>query len=558
MHRNSLSLFCILLLAASACSLPDKGPSISPATDDGLDYQPILPEEIPTGAYDIGSPELTDIYVSPDGDDGNDGLSAASPLRTLSVAWERLPVLPALSITGYRINLLPGTFPCEPEEPDNCQNYYSGRHGTVEFPIILQAYAGPGTVIIRGGFDIRDVSYLYLIDLTLVGGTPLPTNQSGNNLLHLAAVDHVLLRGMALIGPDCDNDSCNNLQEVLKINQAQYIFVESSLVSGAWHSAVDYFSVQGGHFLNNEVHTAGQWCMYVKGGSAYLRIEGNEFHDCQLGFQAGQSSNLPVMTSPWLHYEVYDIKFVNNILHDIPGVGLSVSGGYNVLFAYNTLYKVGTTTDPGYPLIQLVHGERGCSPTDEIPDPVRICEGLLAAGGWGPGFMTDNLPAIPNRNVFILNNLFYNPSGQTLYTNLYIAPPLELPSGFQYLPDPVPADDNLVIAGNLIWNGPADHPLGVDEGSGCGEGNPTCNPEQLLRDNTINTLEPQLVDPENGDFRPLPGGNLFTVLIFPLPDFSWDEFTPSVPAGEPSNAVAIDRLGNPRTVSDPPGAYAGV
>ena len=33
------------------------------------------------------------------------------------------------------------------------------------------------------------------------------------------------------------------------------------------------------------------------------------------------SANLAVMRSPWLHYEAYDIKFVNNVLHDLPGVG---------------------------------------------------------------------------------------------------------------------------------------------------------------------------------------------------------------------------------------------
>jgi hypothetical protein len=305
------------------------------------------------------------------------------------------------------------------------------------------------------------------------------------------------------------------------------------------------------------VHTAGQWCMYVKGGSAYLRIEGNEFRSCQLGFQAGQSSNLPVMTSPWLHYEAYDIKFVDNLLHDIPGVGLSVSGGYNILFAYNTLYEVGTAADPGYPLFQAVHGERGCSPTDEIPAPVPVCESLLASGGWGPGFETDNQPVIPNHNVFVLNNLFYNPSGETLYAHLYIAPPLDLPRGYQNLPDPVPADENLVIAGNLIWNGPSDHPLGVDEGTGCSAGNPTCNPAQLLAENTINTLEPQLIDPADGDYSPLPGGNLFTVPTVPLPDFDWQTFTPTVPEGTLSNAVPVDRLRSPRLSSSPPGAYGG-
>jgi hypothetical protein len=537
----------LLLLTVSACGTPaPAAPNLATAAS------PLPP---PESAYEIGAPTLTELYLSPDGDDANDGLSAASPLRTLTAAWERIPAGGTLTGSGYRINLLPGEYPCEPTEPDDCQNYFGSRHGTAEFPVILQAAEGPGSVTLRGGFDLNDVSYLYLIDLTLIGGSPLPTNQSGNNLLHLANADHVLLRGLTLAGPACASDACNNLQEVLKVNQVQYLYVESSHIGGAWHSAVDFFSVQYGHFLNNEVHTAGQWCMYVKGGTASLRVEGNDFHDCLLGFQAGQSSNLAVMRPPWVHYEAYDIKFVNNVLHHIPGVGLSVSGGYNILFAYNTLYEVGTDTENGYPLIQAVHGERGCSATDEVPAAVSVCRARLDEGGWGPDFLTDNLAAIPNRNVYILNNLIYNPHGQTLYAHLYVAAPLALPDGFRNLPDLLPADENLLIAGNLIWNGPPDHPLGVDENTGCTADHPTCSPAQLRRDNNINTFEPQLVDPANGDYRPIPGGTVSTATTVPLPDFTWDSFTPAVPTGVLSNAVPVDRLGNQRDGSGPPGAY---
>jgi len=145
--------------------------------------------------YDIGSPTLTEIWVSPgvSGNDSNDGLTPGTPLKTLTAAWSKIPP-GILTSTGYRINLQPGTYPCEPAEPDNCLNNFGNRTGTYAFPIIIRASGGQGTVTISGGLDILDVSYLYLIDLTLRGGTPLPTNSSGNNLLHLASVDHVLLR----------------------------------------------------------------------------------------------------------------------------------------------------------------------------------------------------------------------------------------------------------------------------------------------------------------------------------------------------------------------------
>ncbi len=509
--------------------------------------------------YDMGQPTLTDLYVSPTGSDANSGATITAPLQTLTAAWNHTPM--TMTTTGYRINLLPGIYPCEPgpDEAANCINFFGNRFGTFQYPIIVRAVGGTATI--RGGLDLANVRYLYLLDLNLVGGTPLPTNSSGNNLLHLANGDHVLLHGLSVTGPACDNDTCNNLQEVLKVNQTQYLYVEDSTIGGAWHSSVDYMVVQYGHFLNNRVHTAGQWGMYIKGGSAYLSIEGNEFYGSQLGFQAGQSANLAMMRSPWLHYEAYDIKFTNNVLHDIPGVPMGVSGGYNILFAYNTLYRVGTSTGDGYELMHSVQGERNCTATDELPTPAPTCAAFTTLGGWGPNSQTDSLAGIPDRKVYVYNNIFYNPPpSQTLYAHLGILGPIAPPAGFQNAPSPSRTDDNLVIAGNIIWNGPAGHPLGVeDPGQGCQPANPTCNATRLLLSNTVNTIQPQLVNPAGGDFRPVAGGNVFTITTYSIPDFTWDDapVRPAVPTGTLTNTVAYDRAGNRHTGSGPPGAYAG-
>ena len=543
-----------------AATLGSKVLTVTPPPAQTLAATPTgsrLPGIAPSFPYPVGNPVLTELYVSPSGSDGNSGLDQNAPLQTIGAAWAKIPEEGELSGSGYRINLLPGVYPCEPAEPDNCQNTFTNRNGMAQYPIILRALNGRGTVEVRGGFDISRVAYLYLIDLSLKGGGELPTNQSGNNLLHLAESEHILLRGMRLAGPDCANDTCNNLQEVLKVNQVQYLYIEDSEIGGAWHSSVDFFNVQSGHFIHNNVHTAGQWCMYVKGGTAYLRVEGNEFHHCQLGFQAGQSSNLAVMRSPWVQYEAYDIKFVNNLLHDLPGVALSASGGYNLLFAYNTVYRAAGDTANGYALVQTVLGERGCNATDELPDPLPVCKSKLAAGAWGPQVLSDNQPGISNRSVYIYNNLFYNPAGmQSLYAHFYFQGSSARPAGFQNLPETISSDDNLRIVGNVIWNGPADHPLGIDEASGCQDSNPTCNAAQLIAENTINSFEPQLADPSGGNYRPAAGGNLYPQAAAPIPDFGWSDAPVGVPAGTLSNAVATDRDGNLRGSSSPVGAYS--
>jgi hypothetical protein len=435
-------------------------------------------------------------------------------------------------------------------------NQLTDRLGTYAYPVILRALNGRGTVTLRGGLDVIHVAYLYFIDVTLAGGGPIPVNISGNNLLHLHDIDHALVRGVTLAGPNCDNDTCNNLQEVFKVNQAQYLYVEDSIMGGSHHTVLDYFSVQYGHVLRSQFHTAAQWGIYLKGGTAYLRLEGNELHHSALGFQAGQSSNLAVMRPPWLHYEAYDIKFVNNLLHDLPGVPVSVKGGYNILIAHNTAYHIATHADPGYGLIQAEPGDRGCGLTDELPQPVPVCQGLINQGAWGPNFVTDPLPAIPNRNIYIYNNLFYNPApAQTQDTHFNIWAAIARPTGFQNLPATVPADENLIIAGNLIWNGPSNHPLGVDNTTGCADSNLTCNAAQLVISNTLNTVEPQLVNPAGGDYRPLAGGNLFSATTYALPDFGWDTFSPSVPIGTLTNTVTTDYAGHSRSAFSPPGAF---
>jgi hypothetical protein len=556
-HRNFGVTLLALIVILAAC-IPSNPVQPTPQSTVYPTPTAARSTNIPNDsqAYEIGSPRLQELYISPTGSDTADGSSPAHPLRTLSAAWARIPE--GTLETGVRINLLPGTYPCEPgPEESNCINYFANRHGTALAPIILSAAQGAGSVTLRGGLNLNDVAYLYLLDLNLVGGGDLPTNSSGNNLLHIEGGDHVLLRGLSVLGPACANDTCNNLQEALKVNQTQYLYVENSQIAGAWHSAVDYFVVQYGHFRNNQVHTAGQWCMYVKGGSAYLTIEGNEFHDCQLGFQSGQSANLAVMREPWVHYETYAIRFINNILHHIPGVGLSAAGAYNTLFAYNTLYKVGTSSDPGYALVQLTYGERNCTPIDEIQDVIRNCTAYTARGAWGPSAPSDSLPAIPNLRVFVYNNLFYNPApAQTPYTHFEIPGPLAPPPGFKNIPNPILSDRGLSIAGNLIWNGPPGHPLGIEEPErGCQPANPTCNQSQIAAQNTINILEPDLIDPAHGNFRPRPGGNLSKISAAPIPTFTWDTFSPAVPLGTLHQVVLLDREGKSRGTVNLPGAY---
>jgi uncharacterized protein (TIGR03437 family) len=496
--------------------------------------------------YDIGNPTVVEIWIDPvNGHDGNDGSSRTKALKTLTAAWNRIPARTTLTNNGYSINILPGSLLCE----RNCSNYYAERYGSYQFPVIIRAAEGRGTVIIQGGLNLYDVKYLYLIDLNLLAGGAL--GAFANNVLHLERVDHVLMRGIVMRG-----QSRSEFQEVLKANQCRHLYLEDSDVATASSSAVDYVAVQYGHAVGNRIHDVGSFGMYLKSGSAYFRIEANEIYDSLFGFSAGEGANTLFMESPWLHYEAYDIKFINNVLHDLPGSGMIVYGGYNILLANNTLYRTGYNNDPkrAYGLVTMAHGIRVCD------GPQASCQQLTDQGAWGP-----NLPGyenygqvIPNRNVFIYNNLFYNPApSKTYYGHFVVYGPTQRPASFQNLPDILTTDDNLQIRGNLIWNGPTNHPLGIEDAVwGCQPSNPTCNPGQLRADNSINTVEPQFTDAAGNDFRLKSTADLNNAKTYVIPDFGWDlAVRPAVPQGTLGNAVNRDRSNLPRTSISFPGAY---
>ena len=491
-------------------------------------------QDLNPAPYDIGSPVLTELWVDPvQGDDARSGLSAADAVQTMHAAWNIIPL--NLTNTGFRINILSGNLPFD----ELCSNYYDNRHGSRTCPVIISAFNGAGTVVIEGGMNIANCRFLYLVDLTLAAGGSLPA--FGNNVLHFEACTNVLARGATLTGPDpVQNPDNYDIQEVIKANQCGVFYLEDCDVSGTYQTAVDLFSVQSGHIISSRVHGAGEWGMYLKGGSAYFLIHGNRIYDCGLGFRAGEGSNLEVMRAPWFHYECYDLKFANNIVHDIRGVGLSVCGAYNFLAACNTFVRVATNAadERDYPLLELVHGSRGCQDTSENGEgnAEDICRAFLDQGAWGTAVLNEEGEWIPDKNVFIYNNIFYNPApSQTMRTHFWVQAAITPPAITRNIPSPSRCDDNAVIRGNLIWNGPADHPLGIDNST-------ELNADTLRAENSINTIEPELVDPARDNFRPLTGGTVFSNRTYAIPAFAGGDspYPPTVPAGNLTNDVLFD------------------
>ena len=503
----------------AACPAPPPGaasPAVPPGPGPGT---PAPAPTLPTGAYDIGTPRTTDLWVDPAaGQDDRDGTTRSTALRTVTEAWRRVPLDTAGADAGRRILLLPGRYP-ESDVP----NYWESRHGSRAQPVIVQAAEGRGTVTLPL-LNLFDLRHFYLLDVGV--------ESAGGDVVHCEACDHLLVRGVRVRGGV-------EAHEAIKVNQSQHVYIEDSDVSGAGDNAIDFVAVQYGHIVDSEIHDAGDWCAYAKGGSASIRVARNEIHHCGTGgFTAGQGTGFQFMTSPWLHYEAYEIRVHDNVVHHTEGAGLGVNGGYNVLLAHNTLYRVGTRSHA----LEFVFGARSCDgrPGDEGRER---CAQHLAAGGWGTTVVDDgdNFVRIPNRNVLVYNNLIYNPAGQGSPDQHFAIPgPFDQPGA---VPDLPRADDGLAIRGNLIWNGGSGLPLGIeDDSAGCRPANPTCNETQLRGDNAFDAAEPLLVSPEAGNFDPLPGGAVDAAEILPVPGFGFADLParPAAPAGTAGHGLRAD------------------
>jgi hypothetical protein len=499
-------------------------------------------QDMRPGYYNQGAPAYTDIWVNPvSGNDANTGATRGAAVRTVEAAWWKVPRETALT-KAYRILLTPGDYQ-ESAMPSG--NWFELRQGSFAHPVVIQAADGKHTARLHAYLQFDHSSYLYLINLDFVTD---PGYGGGANVVHYSYCDHMLLKGCTLNGFD---GTVRQPQETLKVNQVQYMYVEDCDISNAFWMGLDYVAVQYGHVLNNKIHDTDNDCLMVKGGSAYLRIEGNEvYNSAQCGLVAGQGTTFGFMVSPWLHYEVYDSKFVNNVVHDIQNAGIAARGAYNVLFAQNTFYRVGLDQVYGSGLILCSPGGRVCE------GDLEICRLLHLAGGWGQTVIDDGAECIPNRNVYIYNNIFYNPPGtRTMYGHFVFFGPQTPPAGAN-IPGPVLSDDNLRIKGNIFWNGPADLELGIDDTTGCRPSNPTCNETLLRGQNTINTVQPQFVNPARGDFRPALGGNIFRAITYPVPDFAGNDrqARPLAPLGNLSNFIGRDISGRARLPLSPPGA----
>lgn len=511
----------------------------NPVNDDPVSPSPgpVQPPQIEQtngglslGSYEIGSlNNIRDIWVSPTGNDSNSGSSSSNPLRTVAAAWNQIAQSAELD-RPHRIQIRQGTY-----ASGALPNYWENHWGTKSAPIILNSVDGVGKAIFTGDVNMYNSRYVYFDGINIV---------RDGDTVHCEKCSYLVFRNMKLDGDATPGGE--GAHETVKINQSDHIYIENSDIGGADDNAIDFVAVQYGHVLNSKISRAQDWCAYAKGGSAYVTFGNNEVFDCGTGgITVGQGTGFEFMTPPWMYYEGTGVYVVNNVIHDTEGAALGVNGGYNVLLAYNTAYRVGTRSHA----FEFVFGRRGCDGLvvdDEIS--IAACAARNAAGGWGSVSSEDSY--IPNKHIYFYNNVLLNPNGVASPWGQFViqgatAVPAEL-----NVPTPSRADDDIRIAGNVIKNG-ADG-LAINDGDGCQDSNPTCAEAIVRVNNAINSWMPTFVDAAGGNFTPT--GQLATTSGVAIPDFSWSDVPGGIWEGGGQNSIPTTKTGAIRNGWGRPGA----
>jgi hypothetical protein len=474
-------------------------------------------------AFEIGAPTWSDVFVDPvNGNDENTGLTRTNALATIERAFLNLPE--GFQDRAVRIRLMPGAHPGA---------RVTNRNGAPEYPILIEP-AQPGQATIRGaagdgpgGLHFSLCNHVYLQNLMIEAATA--------EAVRFEDSTHCLVRSCRLVGA-----AGTNAGAIATTVGCQHQYFEDCQFNGRPTAALEVVATQWGHVVRSRIEISDGAAVVLRAGSANWLFDGDEL---TRGIRIGPGSDLGEMTLPWLHYEAYHVKVMNTLVRNTADTAFEVAGGYNVLFAHNTVMR-----DPGpEPALRFGLGARACDGTND-------CATLAVAGAWGLAGPSTNL--VPNRNVWVLNNLIFTANGGAgAGPLLNVTPPATVPTNSNVL-SPSRADDNLVLRGNVFWTGSPSTPLGIESAdSGCQEG--SCTAEQIRSENFIETLEPRFAVLSSIGFRPLAGSDFAAQCGVTLPDFdnAGAPRRPVVPSGNLRNVVIRDFTGRGRPLNSVPGAW---
>ncbi len=335
-------------------------------------------------------------------------------------AYASLPAAVAVVQPGDTILIHAGTY------PGGLQ--FSNLQGTASQWITIRNVPGE-TVVFEGGgnaIQLSDPAYLRLEGLIFQHqtGNGFNTDDGGSYATpaHHVVFDGCIFRDISATG--------NN--DLLKLSGLDSFVVRNCqfLNGAAGGSGADMVGCHSGVFANNYFENQGSNCIQAKGGTAWIRIEGNFFKDGgQRALNLGGSTGLQFFRPDTAHYEAAHLQVYANIF-----VGswapIAYTGAVHVAVVNNTFYQpenwviriLQETVDPNRFLEcgdnsfinNIIYLDHNLNTETNIGPNTRPETFLFAHNLWYnsavPNWTGPEIPTPDPNQILNLDPLFYNPA----------------------------------------------------------------------------------------------------------------------------------------------------
>lgn len=409
--------------AAGDAAPPDA--SIDAAPDGGPSACGSIASFVPS--WVTNAAPTKDVYVSPSGDDANDG-SAAKPLQTAAKAFSMIA-------PGVRIDFATGTYACPPAVIDVL--------ATTSAPVIIRASDGPRTAKFEcggtGDFYFSHVRAFVVdgVEIADAAGHGVQLDSgSGFATMDLSS-DFVLMNSYvhdtALAG--------------IKVAQSQRIYVLGNEFAhtGPGRQCAEFVASDMPVIVGNDAHDADAFDE-VKGGAHGGIIARNRIHDMNPGaggiLVGGDCTGEQFLVDPNVDFEAENLVVWSNVITGAPGFAFRIVGCHDCTVASNTYFGEGSSA-----ILRVLHDAFASSGSSTCDVPlhnqnVRIANNVFA---WSSPSI-DVIPTDddPKNVVFDHNDWFAQGADVTaLYSDL----PFTDDATSLYNQDPLlvspPADDSL-------------------------------------------------------------------------------------------------------------------
>jgi len=282
-------------------------------------------------------------WVSPDGDDSNDGQTESTPWKTLSHAAQKL-------VAGQTAIFKDGTY-------NETQPTVFETSGRADAPITIKAQNKHKAIIVYSETCRHqklniDASYINVRDFAITQKRISVESDSYPNLDIL--LDCGIDKGYEIEGCEITGNMFGPaFEEGIKVKFARNVLVRDNIIDSPLREGIDVFGCSDVVLCKNKIINSGRTGILVKGNSRNCLVYNNYVYNDTVGNNeayviGGQSdSDSPYIVTEDLGeldgsggYEIYNSVFYNNIAYSkIPqliGTGFAFSGAYSC-HAYNNL-----------------------------------------------------------------------------------------------------------------------------------------------------------------------------------------------------------------------------